>query len=450
MREQKIIVEPFEFLDILQCSGEIGGNFHGCMKVRGHIRADKEKGYLELLSNEIWATVKVSDENSRSMVLFAGIITEAGIEVENGLKILDLTIKTGSFLMDLVEHTRTFQDKSTYFRKVLDKLTSEYSSGKCIMSTGKEKQINRFLCQYQETDWEFAKRLGSYCDSVLYPNYAGHGEKFYFGLPQGDFQGNVDSNEYEIVQMPEKLIYRVRLREIYNIGDTVNFLGKSRHIISRETGMDGGELYHKYELADNTVFNQRPVYNEKLTGVSLLATVTGVSTTNVQVSITEDENRAESGSRLFPFATVYSSLDGTGWYCMPEEKDQVRVYFPSCKEDEAYVLHAVHMQSNNPEERTNPDYKSFMNKQGKELLLKPDAIVMTNNAGMSLELSDKEGISLISDKAITIQSNEAIEITSTNDRVDLVAAENISLKQGDTQMVLTDKLTLKGAKIRLN
>ena len=60
----------------------------------------------------------------------------------------------------------------------------------------------------------------------------------------------------------------------------------------------------------------------------------------------------------------------------------------------------------------NPDYKSFMNKQGKEVLLKPDSILITNNSGMSIELSDEEGISIISDKKIVFESEEAIELTS--------------------------------------
>lgn len=450
MREQRIIVEPFELLDIICCDGKVGGNFHGYMKIRGHIRADKENEYIGLLLKETWATVKVYDENDKTTVLFSGIITEGGIEAENGLKILECTIKTGSFLMDLEEHTRTFQKRSISFQKVLDTLTNGYSSGGCIMYTEKENQIQRFLCQYQETDWEFAKRLGSYCNAILFPNYVGYGVKVYFGLPEGNYQGSIGSNEYEIHQSQESIIYNVKLRELYNIGDTISFLGKIWYIVSRETKLEGGELYHKYEMSENQLSIQKPIYNDQLTGVSLLATVTSVGATSVQVSIKEDENKGTGGSRWFPFATVYSSLDGTGWYCMPEEKDQVRVYFPSNREDEAYVLHSVHIKSENPEERVHPEYKSFMNKQGKEILLRPDSILMTNNAGMSLELSDKDGISIVSDKTISIQSEEAIEITSVHDRVDLIAAESISLQQGDTQMKLADRLTLQGAKIRLD
>ena len=128
----------------------------------------------------------------------------------------------------------------------------------------------------------------------------------------------------------------------------------------------------------------------------------------------------------------------------------VRIYFPSNDEEKAYALHSMHMESSDSNERVNPDYKSFMNKQGKEVLLKPDSILITNNSGMSIELSDEEGISIISDKKIVFESEEAIELTSVTDKIDIVAPRKISLVQGNTQMVLSDKFTMRGGKIRLD
>lgn len=450
MKEQKITVEPFEMLDILQCNGKVCANCHGYMFICGHIKADREKEYLELLTKETWVSVKTFDENGGSKVLFSGIITEGSIDVDNGLKTLSITIKTGSFLMDLEEHTRTFQNGGTSYDKVMDILMTSYPSGSYLMAECQGKSIGRFLCQYRETDWKFAKRLGSYFGTSIYPNYIGTGVKVYCGLPYGKYQGNIESTEYSMNQSLKGISYCLRTREIYNIGDTVYFLGHNCHITSRETVYDSAELCHIYELTENGNAQLDAVYNDRLTGVSLMATVTGVKTTNVTVSIDEDENKASCGSKWFPYATVYSSADGTGWYCMPEEKDRVRVYFPSNRECEAYVIHSTHVDSTNIEERVNPDYKSFMNKQGKELLFKPDSILMTNNNGMSVELSDKEGIFIVSDKKVSIQSDQEIEITSLNERVDIAAREEISLKQGDTKLVLSDKLTMRGAKIRLN
>ena len=91
-----------------------------------------------------------------------------------------------------------------------------------------------------------------------------------------------------------------------------------------------------------------------------------------------------------------------------------------------------------------------MNKQGKEILFKPDSILITNNNGMSLELSDEDGISIISDKKIRFESDEAIEITSVKEKIDLISPEKISLKQGNTNMELSNKMVMKSTKVRLN
>lgn len=71
MREQKILAEPFEFLDILRCESEIHANDHGYMIIRGHIKADKEEEYINLLLQECWASVKACDENGKSADLLS-------------------------------------------------------------------------------------------------------------------------------------------------------------------------------------------------------------------------------------------------------------------------------------------------------------------------------------------------------------------------------------------
>lgn len=451
MREQRIILEPFEMVDILQCSGKVCGDSHGYMLIKGHIRSNKEETYLRMLQGDTWVSVQACSVDGKKSILFSGIATEGNIENENGVKALSLTIRSGSFLMDLKNHMRTFQDSKITYDKILSSvLTDSYPDKGFIMTKGKGQGIGEFLCQYQETDWQFLRRLASYCGVGLFPNYVGNGVKFYFGLPHGVNHGKINATEYFQKQTMNELIYGVRLREIFDIGDTVIFQGKFLHIISRETKYTKGELYHLYELTQQQNNAVDLIHNDNLTGVSLKASVTRVEGTSVSVSVKEDENRNESGSRLFSYATVYSSPDGTGWYCMPEVGDEVRLYFPSNREGEAYVFSSVHLKSENGDERSNPNFKSIMNKQGKEILFKPNSILITNNAGMSLEMSDEEGISIISDKKITLQSDKAIEIISEKECVDIIAPKQISLKQGNTDVVLSDSLTMKGAKIRLD
>ncbi|MDE6950940.1 MAG: phage late control D family protein [Lachnospiraceae bacterium] len=449
MREQRVEVEPFALLELLECAGTVCADKHGFMTVKGYIARDREDIYLEMLADDTWVSVKVYDENGNSDILFTGIVTAGEIGVQNGVKTLEITIKTGSFLMDMEEHIRSFQHTGSTYDEILKSFERPYQKYGYIMEDGNGESIKGFLCQYQETDWQFAERVAKQCNTSLYPNYIGSGVKFYFGMPSGADRGKISLTEYALRQTEKGISYVGKLRELFDIGDTVNFNGKTLFVTKRITEYQKSEFYHTYTLAEQ-VEDREVSYNDKLTGVSLDAVVTGVKGTDVTISISRDENKAFSGSRCFSYATVYSSPDGSGWYCMPETGDCVRLYFPSNRESEAYVLSTVHLSAESSGRRSNPNNKSLMNKQGKEILFKPDSILITNNNGMSLELSDEDGISIISDKKIRFESDEAIEITSVKEKIDLISPEKISLKQGNTNMELSNKMVMKSTKVRLN
>jgi len=91
-----------------------------------------------------------------------------------------------------------------------------------------------------------------------------------------------------------------------------------------------------------------------------------------------------------------------------------------------------------------------MNKQRKEILFTPETLILTNNAGMSIELSDQEGIKIISDKAIKIQSDSSVDITSTSSTLSVTAPKRLTFTQAGTQMDMQDKLLFKGAQVRLD
>lgn len=447
MREQRIVLEPFELLEVLECSGMVCANKHGFMTVKGYIESSREEEYLQMLTTPIWASIRVYDENGKGDVLFTGIVTDGSISVENGVKTLEVRMQTGSFLMDLDTHIRAFQDSGCTYNEILSSFEGSYQAYGYIMEAGNGESIKRFLCQYQETDWEFAKFIAELCGTVIYPNYIGSGEKIYFGRPAGVHRGQISLTEFGVRQTGRGIFYEGTLRESYDLGDSVNFNGQTMFVIKRRTEAQKGELYHTYTFGVQDTEEQTD-YQSHLTGVSLEAAVTGVKGTSVTLRIHKDEYRG--AARWFPYATVYSSPDGTGWYCMPEAGDSARLYFPSQEADEAYVLNSVHLSAGDSGERSNPDHKSIMNKQGKEILLKPDSILITNNNGMSLELSDEDGISIISDKKITFESEDAIEITSVRANIDLVSPKKIALKQGNTSMVLSESMMMQGTKVRLN
>lgn len=450
MRETMIKIRPFDFLDILSYEGIQKVNEHGTVKIAGHIRSQSEDEYVQMLAQDVWVDVIAVEDSGNENVIFSGIVTEALIKEENHVKILSIEIKTGTYLMDHRPHVRTYQNAGVSYDSVLESFLNTYPDSGVIATAGEGKSLGTFICQYQESDWAFARRLASRIETVLVANCTVPGIKFYFGLPQRPEQTELETNEYEVVKTNGIMGYKLKSREIYKLGDSVVFRGRQMKVAEISSRMIGNELYHTYGLYSEGDIKQEICYNQKVTGASLEASVISVSRDTVQVSVKGDENSGACGACSFPYSTVYSSPDGTGWYCMPEPGDSVRLYFPDREEGNAYVVSSTDVKSSDGAARSNPDYKSIKNKQGKEILLTPGAVMMTNNAGTSIELSDAEGIQIISDLPILIKSEQAIDISSVTSKVEVFAPEAIVMEQGDTHMALADDMMMQGAKVRLN
>lgn len=129
-------------------------------------------------------------------------------------------------------------------------------------------------------------------------------------------------------------------------------------------------------------------------------------------------------------------------------EDSVRLYFPSEKENNGYVISSVHVSESISDERSNPNEKSIKTKYGKEIVFKPDSLLITNNCGMSIELKDDEGINILSNKAINIQSEEAIGITSINNSLQMTAQDSLVLQQNESSIVLENDIIIDGGMVR--
>ena len=451
MREEMIQVTPFKFIDYLEIEGHQCVGMHSTLKIVGHISLDDEQEYIRLMTEETWVSVNAATYDGTMRHVFEGIILDADIEKINGTCKLTLQLVTESYLMDQRKHTRSFQREGTSYALVLDVITEKYHDSRCIMTAGEGSLIPGFLLQYHETDWEFARRLASHFGTDIFADCYYQGINLHFGEPKAGFTPKITANEYSVVKDSKGVCgYLVKLREIYNIGDWVNFNGMDLWIAEVCTKLEGSELYHTYRLINRSGMVIDKKYNEKCTGVSLIGTVMAVEKDKVQIEIEKDENKGKAGRRWFSYATPYSTPDGTGWYCMPEIGDKIRLRIPTDDESGAYVVSSVHMESSNGSERKNPDYKSIMNKQGKEILLTPNSLIMTNNAGMSIEIHDEEGIRIISNKNIAIEAADSVEITSANSKLELYAKDNILLKQGNIQMNMDGEMHFYGARLNLN
>lgn len=188
MRENNIIIGPFDLLDILECTVHKRVNEHATVKFSGHITPEHEDEYVEMNLKELWAGVTVLEESGERKTLFKGAVQSLEIETENGVKTLRGELVSGSYLMDTMEHTRTFQDAGMLYREVQKFYLDAYPDSSLIMTAGQGAAIggNKWLLQYQETDWEFSRRLASHFNSPLIPETTECLPRLWFGMRQGN------------------------------------------------------------------------------------------------------------------------------------------------------------------------------------------------------------------------------------------------------------------------
>ncbi|RDY32215.1 contractile injection system protein, VgrG/Pvc8 family [Lachnotalea glycerini] len=468
MREVKINTNKINFITVQNCTIEKEINTHGKATITGNVKAADEDTVNRMIDLDELVCISVLDELDSSNNIFCGVIESAAVKSVGGFKQVTLVLMGGTKVLDVAESIKTFQNQSMTYHSVINAINQNYSKISYIQGYNTQIPIDNIFVQYEETDWEFLMRIASNLNMCVYPNYKSKYISYYFGLEEGKVQGSLETIEYNLLNHLEEYrtktgnnlndiiaedtwYYQVKSRDLYELGNCVEFNKKELYIYKIESRLEGAELLHTYYLKRAKGFKQIHVYNKKLIGASIEGNVISISSDKVKVHLSVDAAQEESTAKWFSYSTVYSSPDGTGWYCMPEKGDRVRLYFPTEKEEDGYVISSIHTgdSSDQKSARTNPDNKSISTKYGKQVELTPDSISITNNKGMSIVISDDEGITIQSDKDIIMESQGEFSIKSVTDKMNFEALDSIVLKQGNTKMIMKDDVTIEGAKVKM-
>ncbi len=100
-------------------------------------------------------------------------------------------------------------------------------------------------------------------------------------------------------------------------------------------------------------------------------------------------------------------------------------------------------------EHKKPEHKILKNKQQKEIRFTPEMILITNNNGMKIEMVDGQGIHIVSDKSILIESLEDMNIISKKGSLVLAADSFLELNQGGTSIQLQDGIQFSGGEFHV-
>lgn len=465
MKEYNIQTEPLTFIAIRDLEIHRKINEHGTARIEGYIADEDEEDYIKQLLGSMWERINAVGRDGENQTLFWGLVTGFSIQRENDQKRMILELTTGTYLMDLIPHFRTFQNEAVTFEEIFQTLTEPYENSGLIKNRPLTEPTGELVIQYRETDWEFLKRMAGRHHSFLVPSTTIYGVKYFYDLPKGVKQEIPDGSMYAFckdvggylkkksrgltgLREAASIEYTIKTRDNYNLGDWVAFNGQQLFIYQIESVYQEGEMLHICHCKARAGMDTLETCQEDIAGCSFPAKVLQVREDKVQIKVFDDENADQDISLWYPYSTVYSSPDGTGWYCMPEIGDVVRLKIPSRREAGAYVVSSIHLDTDSPD-RKNPEHKVIKSKYQKEIRFTPDSIIITNNQGTKIALTDGEGVQIISQKSIVIQAKDNLTLSSETGSLTAAGTTSVNLKQNTTSLDIDKGISFTGGNLRV-
>jgi hypothetical protein len=362
------------------------------------------------------------------------------------------------------------------YKDMISEVIGGYPEGGIDDKASDGAALDNFTMQYRETDWAFLKRMASRFNAGLVPSLNFEGPKIVFGVPQGNFLGDVDAFNYTIQKdiayymessqntnpdftELDAVQFIVETEKDFDIGDVCGYQDLSLYAKSKSVNIIDGILRFTYALSTLKGLSQPTLFNEKITGLSLKGRVLEAVQDRIKVNLEIDEIQDKQTAWEFPYATMYTAEGNSGWYCMPEIDDTVLVYFPNKEERFGYGLNSIRTLNKETDKISDTDIKYFRTIDGKELKFSPEEILITcingvdDKSGESkatyirlnqdggIEIATTESISFKSDKDITVEADNVIKV---------LASEQIRLKCKTSEIVIDTKVDLCGKEVKIN
>ena len=451
------MVNGYPFIDILELDIHQKANKHPKAFIKGHISHENAQQIMQKVATGK-LLITADDHNGANHFLFCGVPDGLICSTINDVSMVEIKGIGNSALCDIEKEIRVFQDRGMSYKELTSYLEKKTGASYMIPQDGK-KSIGSMFVQYNETDWEFAKRVASRLQTVVIVDNALDYPYLSIGLPNNGQRHVAHTAEYSIVKnlgayrdLHENGLKKIsehhltsicyRSREVYKMCDEVIINGDLKHVYSIQVSLDGSELIFTYELRDREGFKTREYYNSQIIGTSLEGTVANVEQDQIKIKIRYD---VDNRRKWFDYSTPYSSPDGTGWYFMPETGDNVRLHFPTQRERDAYAISSTHITHG---DRSNPEVKFIRTGRGQAITFYPDSILIDDGNGSTILMEKKNGIEIKTDKSISMQATNNIEVYGRS-KVNIMGEQGVHIRNNDSLIHVEDTIDIAAAHIRV-
>ncbi len=453
-----LAINGFSFSKIISLTIIHGPNQHARAEIVGEVEDGSAQDRLQRVDERTMVTITTTAKGQPS-VLFYGCVLGASLQQDNAYSRVVLRLSSMSRLLDVTTGNKTYQNTAQTYGQIIQKNIQDKADLHMMVS---DRAIGALIMQYGETDWAFSLRMAAKLGAPLITNLSSERAQIYFGLPPSGrtitedslffSYGSDSSHRSHAEAMAQDFATETVKSYAYGyLGDTLSFNGKNSIIKTVSAVLVDGILQMEYGLLAGGAAGGglAPVDsgNTQASGKMMKGKVQAVSGDKVQVFLTSvDQEYDAGGTWWFPYSTTYSSSDGSGWYCMPEEGDEVLVFFPSGNEGEAFAASSVCASP-----PSNPRNKSWKAPGGKEILLTDEGMYIIGKGGkIYINLTDKDGIEIHSDKDINISSEANVKILSSAE-VNIVAKNQVVIGTEEAYLDITkESATLAASQVLIN
>lgn len=293
--------------------------------------------------------------DGKKTIIFSGVITKLTTRSMGKSCHVKLTAKSWSYQMDIKKKSRSFQNTSMTYGTLVSQIVGEYPDAECQILFA-DVPLGEIAVQYRETDWQFLKRMLSALHVPLVCSEVRENLCVYAGIAQIPVRMDVISVESawkdmdtlaywkeigEEIADTDVIGYRLKLDNRIPLYSDTTFRSRQLTAEKIEYLTIGSTVYEFVTLKRKSGILQKPIYPMQLVGTAFEGTVQDVQGENMKIHLQIDDAYPGDDCYWFPFSTPSASSDGSGWYCMPEIGDHVRVYFPSKKTGDVIAISAV-------------------------------------------------------------------------------------------------------------
>jgi hypothetical protein len=374
--------------------------------------------------------------------------------------------------LDVIVASQSFQDAGLTYHTVVEQTLQPFPKARFLDVSGGATTIGTLIIRYQEKAWPFLVRLASRLNTGLVADAASDQPRFWFGVPRPN-EWTVERAYYTVsnhcgayeAAAQNGLIsscenspcyYGINgLKQLFQLGDQVNLNGQILYVFQAVSRVIDSELRHDYILTTQAGLRQPFSPNRPIAGLSINGKVIAVANDTLKAHLEIDSQQDADTAWSFPCATIYSSEGHTGWYCMPEIGDTVKVYFPGTTEASGYVTCSVRQTvgASAGDQITDPDLRYLRTPYQRELVFDQEGVAIStekdapnSGARLKIRVDQNQGVIVSSDHDLKIDAQADLE--TQVGQINLSAAQTVEFICKESKIVIGPQMIrIEGTRI---